>query len=113
MIFKTKIALTCGLSASLVVVGSLTPTISYAVKNIKDEPEVKDDYEYTDADVADTKTNLLVNYDRYPSPKVEDNDEDFNILEKVAEIESSSKSNKDKVYDLLSVGTLLNITLVN
>ena len=113
MNFKTKIALTCGLSASLVVVGSLTPTIIYAVQNAKDEPEVKDDYNYTDADVVDTKTNLLVNYDRYPVQKAEWHHEDFNILEKVAEIESSSKSNKEKVRALINTGLSLNIVLVD
>jgi hypothetical protein len=115
MNFKTKIALTCGLSASLVLVGSLTPTIAYAIqntKNTKDEPET-DDYNYTDADVVDTKTNLLVNYDRYPTPKTEDYDTSFDIQKKIAEIESSSKSNKEKVYALLQVGFELNIQLVN
>ena len=112
MNFKTKIALACGLSSSLVLVGSLTPTITYAVKNTKNQPKV-DDYEYTDTDVVDTKTNLLVNYDRYPLPKTEGYHEDFNIEEKIAQIESSTLSNKDKVYALLNIGSQLNLTLVN
>jgi hypothetical protein len=111
MNFKTKIALTCGLSSSLVLVGSLTPTIAYAVQNLKDEPE-KDDYEYTDADVVDTITNLLVNYDRYPLIK-DDTEEDFNIQEKIADVQSSSIDNGSKVYLLLQIGATLNIQLVD
>ena len=33
--------------------------------------------------------------------KIEDNDEDFDILKKVTEIESLDRSNKEKVYTLL------------
>ena len=113
MNFKTKIALKCGLSSSLLLVGSLTPTISYAVKNAKDEPKVEEDYQYTDADVLDTKTNLLVNYDRYPSTPVDKNEEEMSIIEKVDMILSSNVSNNAKVYGLLEIGNSYGITLMD
>jgi hypothetical protein len=116
MNFKTKIALTCSLSASLVLVGSLTPTIAYAIqntKNTKDDPEI-DDYNYTDADVVDTKTNVLVNYDRYPVSKEIQIKEETNITEKVNGIVSSTElTNKAKVYALLEIGSSLNLNLIN
>jgi hypothetical protein len=99
------------LSSSLVLVGSLTPTIAYAVQNAKAEPE-EDKYEYTDADVVDTIHNLLINYDRYPIAK-DDTEEDFNIQEKIADVQSLSSDNGSKVYALLQIGVALNIQLVD
>jgi hypothetical protein len=46
-------------------------------------------------------------------PKDDDSQEEFNITEKIAEIESSDKTNKEKVYSLLGIGSELNIQLVN
>jgi hypothetical protein len=115
MNFKTKIALTCGLSASLVLVGSLTPTVAYAVQNTKTakNEEKSSSYQYTDADVVDTKTNLLINIDRYPFTTANDKAKDFNIEEEIAKVFSASKNNEDKVNGLITLAGKRNITLVN
>jgi hypothetical protein len=54
----------------------------------------------------------LVNYDRYPIAK-DDTEEDFNIQEKIADIQSLSSNNESKVYLLLQIGATLNIQLVD